>query len=361
MRMKKNLPIRILTALGGLSLWLMGLGVLAETFFRMPLSAWLSTQLSGHSPLAVLLALIVALLLCLFGTCCWLLLCPQRVAKRGGFVMQKGENGTIGVSVRSIEGLVQTCVKQHESVASADISIVERRDGIVILMHIQEEAGVNIPLAVGAMQKQIKQYVSACTGVDVQEVRVMVENTEPRTLTSPFAVQEGAPVAEAAPLTAEMPETSMVQNAAMAEMPEQASQSVELPQEAAPVEAICQEEPVGVMMPPMPEMPVEEDDRPLHQRLFGAEEEPAIVPAPPQMTVEPEPEVEMAEPAVEAESAEATDETESDEMDPNAVMEVIAAMSGEMDDLHAEESADDAEASVCDETSCPQDPSTQDN
>ena len=34
---------------------------------------------------------------------------------------------------------------------------------------------VNIPLTVNALQKQIKHYITSCSGVDVKEVRVMVE------------------------------------------------------------------------------------------------------------------------------------------------------------------------------------------
>ena len=36
-------------------------------------------------------------------------------------------------------------------------------------------SGVNIPLTVNALQKQIKQYITSCSGVDVHKVRVMVE------------------------------------------------------------------------------------------------------------------------------------------------------------------------------------------
>lgn len=329
--MKKNLLIRIMTMMGGLSLWLTGLVLLTESF-----------QQVGNSPLHVLLDLLLALLLCFFGTCCLMAVFPRKEAHRD-FVMQKGENGTIGVSVRSIEGLVQTCVKQHPAIAETEISIAERRDGIIILMNVQAEAGVNIPLAVGAMQKQIKQYVSACTGLDVQEVRVMVENTDMRITSSPFAVQDAAPAAE---IPAEPAEP----------VPPAEQLPVELPQEKA-AEAAPVEEPVGVVMPPMPELVADEDDRPLHQRLFGAEEAPAIVPAPPQMTVEPEtapaPETAEAQADVEPETAAEQDTQENDEMDPNAVMEVIEAMSGEA--APSMEEAADGESADAEE------PFTQDN
>ena len=347
--MKKNVLVRILAALGGLTLWMMGLCALAETFFKVQITTRLGQLLGAHTPVAVLITLVLAILLCAFGVSCWMMLSTKRAAKRTGFVMQKGENGAIGVSIRSIEGLVQTCIRQHEVVAKADISVVERRDGIVILLDIEEAAGVNIPLSVGALQKQIKQYVNACTGVDVHEVRVLVENTESTVGTTAYAVQEpvvmaavatepSAPV-EAAP--ASVPEAAPVEDAVM-----EATTVEEIPQmpveESAVAETVVEEVPmeeaapvvqaVPVVMPVIPEVPEEEDDRPLHQRLFGVEEEPVFVPAPPELTAEaaveeiPAEAAEIAEEAVEEVAEESADAFEGD-----AVLEVVAAMAEETD------------------------------
>ncbi len=350
--MKKNVFIRIMAALGGLTLWMTGLCALAETFFRIPVTARLGQLLGAHTPLAVLLTLVLAILLCTFGVCCWMMLSTRRAVKRTGFVMQKGENGAIGVSIRSIEGLVQTCVRQHDVVSSAEISVVERRDGIVILLNIQEAAGVNIPLAVGALQKQIKQYVNTCTGVDVHEVRVMVENTESMVGPSPYAVQEPVVMTTAA-TAAEMQREAAAAEAlapveeiaAAEEIPEEVAAEPVVTEEIsaeAPVEEPVPEaeaatpaeepvpapQPVHVVMPVMPEIPEEEDDRPLHQRLFGAEEEPVFVPAPPELVVEPVVE-ESAEEAIPEAAEEIIEEPAADEVDANAVLEVVAAMAEE--------------------------------
>lgn len=355
--MKKNVFVRILAALGGLTLWMMGLGALAETFFGVPLTTLAGRLLCAHTPVAVLLTLLLAILLCAFGTCCWMLQFTKRAAKRTGFVMQKGENGAIGVSVRSIEGLVQTCVRQHDVISKAEISVVERRDGIVILLNIEEKAGVNIPLAVGALQKQIKQYVSTCTGVDVHEVRVLVENTEDTEPASPYTVQEpvvvtavataavaeaAAPVGEPAPVEVpaeEIAEELVQEDAAPAEMYAEATVAEEEPavvshvEEAAPVVQA-----VPVVMPEIPELPEEEDDRPLHQRLFGAEEEPVFVPAPPELMAEHVTK-ETAEESAE-EAAEIVEEPEAEiaeeAFEGSAVLEVVAAMAEEAEAADAE-------------------------
>ncbi len=354
--MKKPIAVRILAALGGLTLMAAGLGILGETFFHLPLTAWVGKVLGARTPLAVLAALLAAILLCTFGVCCVITPFIRRGGKRRGYVMQKGENGTIGVSVKSIEGLVQTCVQQYDMVESAEISVQERRDGIVILLNIEETAGINIPLAVGTLQKQIKQYVTTCTGVDVREVRVMVENSGEGPVESPFAVERpvlltaalkaAEPQAEPAaayaaeePAAAPMPGMDVPAEAAAEEIPAEATEAEpEIGPAAEPVAAPLQ-------VPVIPEMHdlLDEDDRPLHQRLFGAEEQPVFVPAPPELVIEPaaeEPAEEIA-PETEAEEDVQAVAEEADAVAADAVLEVVEAIDYEEPQ---EEIAPEAEA-----------------
>lgn len=351
--MKKNIFVRILAALGGVTLWGIALCALAETFLRIPVTAKIGQLLGAGTPLAVLLVLLMAIVLCVLGTCCLMMLSSKRAAKRKGFVMQKGENGMIGVSVKSIEGLVQTCVKQHDVVERAEINVVERRDGIVILLNIEEAAGVNIPLAVGALQKQIKQYVNTCTGVDVHEVRVMVENSENSVTESPYTVEKPvvqvtaataaemqreaaavvepeveAPVLEVA---APVEEPVVIEEAPVLEIPVEENNVAEEPVQetvAAPTVNIPVV-PVAPIIPVMPEIIEEEDDRPLHQRLFGMEDEPVFVPAPPELVMEPQAEEVAEEPAREIVEAAAEEAPEAEGIDANAVLEVVEAIAQE--------------------------------
>ena len=360
--MKKNLFVRVLSALGSLMLWALGVLALAEMFFHVPVTAFAGRILSAGTPLMVLLVLLAVLAAFVLGFCGLLMLSSKRATKHNGFVMQKGENGMIGVSIKSIEGLVQTCVKQHEKIAKADIAVAERRDGIVILLSIEEAAGMNIPLAVGALQKQIKQYVGTCTGVDVHEVRVMVENTEDNVTESPYAVEK--PVA----LTTAATAAEMHREAASAVEPEVQAPVLEV---AAPVEdAVIVEEipvleisaaeeaveeesvqeavaaptvnipvvPVAPIIPVMPEIIEEEDDRPLHQRLFGAEEQPVFVPAPPELVMEPQAEETVEESTEEIVEAAEEEAPEAEGIDANSVLEVVEAIAQEEAQAEADES-----------------------
>lgn len=58
-------------------------------------------------------------------------------------------------------------------------------------VHISLQSDISMPLAISALQKQIKKYLEACSGVMVQEVRVFVDSTIPadeKTEASPYAI-----------------------------------------------------------------------------------------------------------------------------------------------------------------------------
>lgn len=258
--------------------------VSGDTLLMQKVATW-----AAENPNVAGIALIgMAVLLAVLGEECLRRILPRRAAGQRGYVMQKNENGAIGVSIRAIEGLIRTCIDKHEAIAQAEIQVEEFRDGITISLHIIQAAGVNIPLSVGALQKQIKQYVTACTGVDVYRIRVMVENDESIPVAPNHTVQDVAP----------LPQLSEVKEEPTA-LP--SVQGVVIP----PVE----EE----QKPPIPAMPVEEsnetDDRPLHQRLFGMPEQPMIIPTPPMKPEEQE--VPVAQETAVPQDAPASQETET--------------------------------------------------
>ena len=249
---------------------------------------------NGKTPFAAALALALAFM------CLWRVF-PHRTASQRGYVMQKNENGSIGVSIRAIEGLIRTCIDKHEAIAKADITVEECRDGIAIGLHIIQAAGVNIPLSVGALQKQIKQYVTACTGVDVYKIRVMVENDASIPVASTYEVQDVTPLPSA-------------------------EETAEKPMVTPPAQPVAIPATEPEQKPKVPDTFIspeddEDDERPLHQRLFGTPEQPAFVPAPPEVTEAPEAdEVEAAEDAPEeteasAEEAAAAEESAGETVD----------------------------------------------
>ncbi len=182
-------------------------------------------EVENASVFTQVMRIVFGVLLIVFGG--YLIVLPRRYAiTRRDFVVQRTDTGELRIAVKAIENLVKKCVNLHEEIQLISISVLNARDGVVVELNISLANNISIPLAVASLQKQIKQYLVASSGIEVKEVRVSVESTK----------DEPMIVAEAA------------------------------------------------------EQEAEEDDKkaPLHQRLFGQAEQPAIVPEPPKMEPLPE-------------------------------------------------------------------------
>ena len=163
-------------------------------------------------------------LVIIFGVLCaalggYLLMLPRRYAmQRKDYVVQRTDTGELRIAVKAIENLVEKCIALHEEIQLISMSIMSAREGVVVELNISLANNISIPLAVASLQKQIKQYLVAASGIEVREVRVIVESTKDEPL-----------------LVAEIEE----------------------------------------------EEENEPEKAPIHQRLFCQAEQPAIVPAPP--------------------------------------------------------------------------------
>lgn len=247
----------------------------------------------------------------------------RRKGKRG-FIAQKSENGEIAISVKTIETLVTKCAQKHGEIAVQSVSVDELRSGLLIKLRASLPSGMNIPLAVGTLQKQIKQYITACSGVDVSEVRVKVDSTDKAASGSPYAVSD-----EQSALPVEQPEPAPI--------PAEAVTPVEVPAE-------------------VPEMPSDERELLTHQRLFSTVEEPAMVPEPPapeEPMLPSEAEQAMADAAEEAAEANA-DWAEQNEARWDAVAAEVEAQEAQWDAAAAQ-----AEANEADEPEAPAETETK--
>ena len=286
--MKIRIADRILVALAGLILLLLAVILLDQTLLPMGVTAWLqqlATPVSTQPSHALYITAVIACVavLALLGLYCLGMLFRHQKKSKRGFVMQQTECGELSISVRAIEGLVQKCVDRHDEIHVMSTALDTTRDGLVIRLRIGLAGGVNIPLAVAALQKQIKQYVTSCSGVDVKEVKVQVE-TSSKGKDSPFTVAD-------------------------------------LPEKVEPLPVVEDTSPV-LTAAAIREEAAEEPRRPLHQRLFRRAEEPANMPQPPV----PAP-VEEPAPAAEPEQPDMSEQLSEDtvlvipDTEPEAVKE----------------------------------------
>ena len=109
---------------------------------------------------------------------------------RKDFIVQKTDGGDLLISVKALENLVGKCVDMHDEIEVKNMRVVPGKKGIMVRMRIAMANNISIPLATESLQKQIKQYVQASSGVEVSNVIVAVENTsgEVRSGVSPYQV-----------------------------------------------------------------------------------------------------------------------------------------------------------------------------
>lgn len=267
--MKIRIADRLLVTLAGLILILTALCMVDQNVVNFGLVTALQTLIQPITDkpdhVAYIVALIAAIaLLMLLGLYCVGMLFRHQKRHKRGFVVQQTDCGELSISVKAIEGLVQKCVDRHDEISVLSTALDSARDGLIIRLRIGLTGGVNIPLAVSALQKQIKQYVSSCSGVDVKEVKVQVETSAARGKASPFQVEE-------------------------------------LSDKAAPLPVVEDKTP-AITAASVEEKAAEEARRPLHQRLFGRGEEPMTVAAPPAPAEIPEPAAAPAEQPAAAET-----------------------------------------------------------
>ena len=231
----------LLVLCAGIGLFVFGIGILP---FRLDLSFLDRSFVLWQRAVMV----VAALALCYAGLRGISLL--FRSSKEKGFVLQHTEYGDLSISMSAMENMVKKCVDSHNELKVSNTRIQHARDGIIVSIRISLGNGVNIPLTVSALQKQIKQYITSCSGVDVKEVRVMVE-TNNAFSGSVCPAPDGTMAADADAASKAGEVVNSLHEAAQNAMPKE--------------------------MPPEPKP----EKKPLHQRLFRHEEKPQTLPQPP--------------------------------------------------------------------------------
>jgi uncharacterized alkaline shock family protein YloU len=142
----------------------------------------------GFFSLNRLIILLMGLVTVLFGA--FALSLPGRMKMgRSSFVIQKTASGEMRISVQAIESIVHKSIAEYKEIKMKALTVQAVRDGVIISLKVDLADNINIPLAVEAMQKHITKQVRATTGIEVKEVRILVESADTIVSDSPYAVK----------------------------------------------------------------------------------------------------------------------------------------------------------------------------
>jgi len=279
---------RILVAVSGLLMLAGCVALAAQLLFQKDVIGLIAKVLTNENNRIWLIAVLAVLVL--LGLYCILILFRHH-GRRDKFVMQKTENGELSISLKAMESMVQKCLDPHKELTVQSVRLENQKGGILIRIQGTVAGGVSIPLTVDALQQQIKQYVTACSGVEVKNIRIQIESSGPDATESLFAIEP--PTAKALPGTTtgkgeeskeeSDPDTAPISQEELDRIaseipapPVPSDTKDDIPQVEVPAAAVAAAEMLKN------EAPKEEDDRPIHQRLFSNPEEPCVMPMPPE-------------------------------------------------------------------------------
>ena len=267
---------RILVALAGLILVAVCAGLVAQAFFSVDVIGYIKELLTAETSTQKIILGVVAGALLIVGLYCLLMLFRHR-RRKDKFVLQKLESGDLAISLKTVETMVQRCLEQHSEIRTEGIRLENQRDGLLIRIRGTVAGGVSIPLTVDNLQKQVKRYVTACSGVEVKGIRIQIEASGEDAKDAMFAIEppagnllpRGGETAAPKPVPEETEEVP-----AEPETEKPAETELQLPREEAAAAAVMAAAEIA-------DDPAAED-MPIHQQLFRTQEEPCIMPLPPE-------------------------------------------------------------------------------
>ncbi len=161
----------VLAVICGLMLFLVPFQVLGTMEYRFPWVRWLFW---GGGLLTALIGL-------------YILLVPHRYRySKKDFILRRTENGDMHISIRAMETQVQKCVDLHKEIRMHAMRIVNTREGVNVEMKVSLASNISIPLSIESLQKQVKQYLLASTGVEIRQVRIEVISTQGEVDDTPY-------------------------------------------------------------------------------------------------------------------------------------------------------------------------------
>ena len=286
--MKIRILDRILVALAGLLMVAGGAALAAELFFGKNVSGRVAQWLADDN--VRVYVIIAGILIIAIGVYCILLLFRHR-GKNGKYIMQRTENGELAISLNALGSMVQKCLDQHQEVSAQAVELENDKGCLVVRIRGTLAGGISIPLTIETLQQQIKQYVTACSGVEVKDILVEIESSGPDAKDAPFAIAAPAAIGllkEAGETPSELPAAESGENAESTETEQTETAHPETPAaENQATDELTAAAAAAAML--MDHAPAEEDDRPMHQRLFSTVEEPCVMPMPPKDLEEAKP------------------------------------------------------------------------
>ncbi len=91
-------------------------------------------------------------------------------------VLKGNEYGEVAISITAIENMVLRVIQQTRKIKDVSREVTHTQDGLIIKVTIRVMPDVSMPELIRELQSKISEYVEEITGINIHEVKVMVEN-----------------------------------------------------------------------------------------------------------------------------------------------------------------------------------------
>ena len=183
--MKLKFTHRLLLLIGALFIMVMGIAMLLGGLQLNEIPIRKEGQ--GFFTLTRLLLLLGGLLCLAFGA--FFLTLPHRMKQgKADFVTQKTPSGELKINVQAIETIDQKSLSQYEEIKLQHLQVFNTRSGVELDLRASLANNINIPQAVTALQKHIRQQLKATLDIDAKEVRIFVDKADLTSSSSPYKI-----------------------------------------------------------------------------------------------------------------------------------------------------------------------------
>lgn len=147
----------------------------------------IQTDEQGFLTLPRIGLMLAGLLMVVFGGFCFTL--PSRMKQsKADFVLQQTPSGEMRISVHALMSIIQKSLSDYKEIKLQDLQVHNTRKGVEVDMRASIAQNINIPLAVNAVQKHVKQQLLATSGIDAREVRVIIEQANHTDIKSDYQI-----------------------------------------------------------------------------------------------------------------------------------------------------------------------------
>ena len=99
-----------------------------------------------------------------------------RSSKRKATIVNNSELGEVDITLEALENLVQGVSIQQEEIEDIKTNLIATENGVLIKLNGKVHPDTVIPELTTKLQKIIKNYLEDTTGVNVEEVKILIKD-----------------------------------------------------------------------------------------------------------------------------------------------------------------------------------------